>query len=212
MLNTRTQILASVFLFLTSLTHSLLSCSVCLVALAARSGSKATGLFCKWGSEMCILTNQLLISSEPVACFATAEFFISGACTAQHTVKLNPQVLFEQLDYSKMTLIGFPKSGRPKFHDEENRGKMQELPPTDLCADPDFYPYVGETCDLVGHPFGNAKEKHELVVSGMNERKGIITFKVSATTSFCFLLLPPFALDISYRAAFSKHKVTSITK
>lgn len=62
--------------------------SVCLVALAARADSKATGIFCKFGSEMCILTTSLLIPSEPVACFANAMFFITGSSKAQHAVKV----------------------------------------------------------------------------------------------------------------------------
>lgn len=36
---------------------------------------------------------------------------------------------------------------------------MSELPPIELCTDSAWYPYVGEQCDLVAHPFGKAKEK-----------------------------------------------------
>ena len=182
--------------------------SVCLVALAARADSRSTGLFCKFGSEMCILTTQLLIPSEPVACFATAEFFITGeagaerrlersdnksniltrsllvagSCRAQHTVKLNPQVTFELLegDGCKMTIVGMPKTLRPAFEDGEHRGRMKELPPMQLCTDQALYPYVGEHCDLVGHPFGAAKGKYVLTVSKVDEKEGLMFFKEPA--------------------------------
>jgi hypothetical protein len=58
-----------------------------------------------------------------------------------------------------MTIVGMPKSSRPKFEDPTHRGKMLELPPIELCTDRAWYPYVGEKCDLVAHPFGRAKEK-----------------------------------------------------
>ena len=120
----------------------------CLVTLAAQDSSKATGMFCKIGPELVVLVTKMLITSESSASFATAEFYSSGASTPEHHVKLNPKILFENLNGEEeggMAVIGCPKSGAPKFEVEGGKkGVFVDLPPMELCTDRAQYPGIGK--------------------------------------------------------------------
>ena len=136
--------------------------SVCLVTLAARPDSSSTGIFCKVGPDLAVITSRLQVQSESTACFAVAEFFFTGASQPQHTSKLNPHVLHanfsvtppsgegrrrgrrrggggagrggEGTDYD-MVAIGLPRGGRPRFEDRMRKGVMHELTPMELSTD-----------------------------------------------------------------------------
>jgi hypothetical protein len=141
--------------------------SCCLVTLAARDEASATGVICKVGPELCVLTNQLLVQSEPTACFASAEFFFGPSSKPQHTSKLNPHILWDVfgvenpdkhwrgqqgkkdiMDYN-MVVIGLEKANRPVYEDRVKKGVMHELKPLELTTDLDDYPEQGDEVMLL---------------------------------------------------------------
>lgn len=130
---------------------------------------KAAGIFCKVGSEITILTTSLIIPSESVACFATAEFFFSGSSTPHHTVQLNPQIIYERVN-NGMVILGVPKLGKPKYEDKITQGLMVELNPLKLCTNLSLFPGGGDVVTLIAHPFGQAKVRQDLYVESVGER------------------------------------------
>ncbi|GMI14327.1 hypothetical protein TrVE_jg2183 [Triparma verrucosa] len=158
--------------------QSVVEKGVCLVTLAAREG-KSSGIFCKVGSEITVLTSSLLIPSESVSCFATSEFFFKGGSNPDWTVKLNPQVWWEVVG-GGMCVVGVIKENRPKYEDEVTPGLMVELEPLKICTDLREYPTAGEKVECIAHPFGMAKVRIDLWVESVDLEEGVMTFEREA--------------------------------
>ena len=179
--------------------------ATCLVTLAARPGASGTGLFVRVGSDLAIMTADVVVGSAAAAMFASAEFYVEGGAEPQHDVKLNPRILFERCQRQQqrrrgegggggdddsgvgggMVLVGLPKVGRPKFEDAARRGLLQDLPPMPLCCSSDLYPIVGSSVLLISHPFGGSKISVSLSVSDVDLAKGTLTLAGSGAPDGC---------------------------